>query len=199
MSKLFVVAICALVAAAVAKPNPPGCGPPPNSKNPSECCDVPLIFDKAQMEPCIAKHGKPQQGPPMHGGGGHDGGLNCCLAECAFNVTKAVTNGNIDAAALKSFVKGRLNGANDWQSVLDKAIDECLSESAQKMSSPMPAGGPTPPPGGEQCDPKYGFVMMCVQHKAFYNCPAAIYKASPECDELKKMAQNCPLHLKMDG
>lgn len=186
MSKLFVVVVCALVAVAVAKPGPGGCGPPPNSKNPAECCPMPPLFDKAEMEACEAKSGKPKgAGQPHHG-------MSPCCAECLFNSTKTVTNGNIDVAAMKTYIKSHLNGANEWQPVMEKAFDECLAESTQKTQPPQDTSG-------EQCDHKFGFIAMCVHLKAFNNCPASVYKASPECDELKKASQSCTMSGKMDG
>lgn len=109
------------------------------------------------------------------------------------NATKTVTNGNIDVAALKSYMKGRSNNNNDWTPVFEKAIDECVAEA--KNGPPM---SPSPPVFGaagtaDNCDPKFGHIMMCSYLKAFRNCPASIYKASPECDELKKFAEKCPI------
>lgn len=191
MSKLFVVVVCALVAVAVAKPGAGACGPPPNSKNPAECCAMPPLFDKAEMEACEAKSGKPKGGPagqPHHG-------MSHCGAECLFNSTKTVTNGNIDAAAMKTYIKSHLNGATEWQPVLEKALDECMAESTQKKQPPQDTSGE-----GEHCDPKFGFIAMCVHLKAFNNCPASVYKPSPECDELKKASQSCNMMSgKMDG
>lgn len=173
-----------------------GCGPLPNKKNPFECCEVPMIVEKTLIDNCVEKHGKPS--PPSAGGpppgspaSGAPGGV--CLMECVFNSTKAVTNGNIDVAALKSFMKGRYNGANEWAPIMEKAVDECVAEAAQKSGSMGPA-----PQGPENCDPKYGFILQCVGQKSFNNCPGAIYKASPECDELKKYSQKCPLPCKME-
>lgn len=85
-------------------------------------------------------------------------------------------------AAMKAFIKGRVSG--DWTAVLEKAVEVCVAEAKQESGPPMPA---------DSCDHKYGHILMCSQHKAFSNCPASAYKASAECDELKKFSQKCPL------
>lgn len=188
MNKLIFVAVCALLVALAAAGHP-NCGPPPNDKDPKECCDVPKPAENGILDACIAKHGKPgpppagpPSGPPMGPPPG------CCLAECVFNATNTVTNGEINVAALKSYIKGR--GSGEWGAVLEKAVEDCVAEAAAK---PMPMAPPSPT--GENCNPKFGFIAMCMQQKAFRNCPASIYKASAECDKLKEFSETCPVKL----
>lgn len=193
MLKLFLVTLCALVASSVA--GMAGCGgPPPNNKNPSECCEIPKMLDPPQFAACEAKYGKPGA-PPPQGDGLPPAGppAGCCYSECIFNATKALTNGDIDVAALKSYMKGRYSVNNDWAPIIDKAIEECAAE--VKNGPPMPS--PPPPQFGaaptKECDPKFGHMLMCCHQKTFRNCPATVYKASPECDDLKKFAEKCPI------
>lgn len=188
MSKLFVPVICALVVVgSMAMPNPPGCDPP--KKDPSECCDVPMIFEKSEMDNCAAKYGKaattaaPAAGMPPNEM--HHQHPDCMMAECLFNSTKAIVNGNLDLAALKNFVKERLSSAKEWHPIIEKALDECAKDPSHTKMAEVPKG---------QCNPKYDFIKMCVMVKAFNECPASIYKASPECDEVKKYVAACPIH-----
>lgn len=188
MVKLFIVTICALVASSVvAMPNMQGCGQPPNQKNPIECCDVPMIIEKATMDACAAKHGKPMGPPPSAGGAPSGPPPSGCMIDCALEATKAVVNGNLDVAVLKTYIKGRVSG--DWTSVLEKAVDECVAENAGQKNDhpPMPKGGES------ACDHNFGHILGCIAQKSFQNCPASVYKASSECDELKKFTQKCPM------
>lgn len=71
-------------------------------------------------------------------------------------------------------MRSRDNGVNEWDAIFDKNIDECMAESTN-----MPAAPPAVDPA-DNCNPKFGFVSMCIMKKNFAVSPnsGSIYRFS---------------------
>ncbi|GAB0092156.1 hypothetical protein DMENIID0001_071290 [Sergentomyia squamirostris] len=158
-----------------------------------ECCDFPMPLEGALVEACMGKFGAQTQrvmvsmmsGGPMRG---------ACVAECLSNATGLMNEGQVNTELLVAGFKMAADGKAEWDPVIEKTIGDC-SGMVQALGGEFDKAAALPPldPADPICDARPGFMFFCSVKSLFLSCPAKYYKASPQCDSLKKYAETCPI------
>ncbi|XP_055609571.1 general odorant-binding protein 68-like [Uranotaenia lowii] len=186
----FVVAASLAVLSAVTWAENPCANGPPNSKNPAECCNTPMLLDKEIMMDCYQKFGEQtkrqlkMEGVPR----------GCCIAECGLNATGLYSNGMVNREGLTTMFMDAVKDMPDWQNLVRNTMDECF-KMAESMKDVIEAGSKLEPSfeGEMICHPISGTILRCMGMNLYANCPASIYKGGDECDQLKEYSKMCPI------
>ncbi|XP_058463346.1 general odorant-binding protein 66 [Malaya genurostris] len=174
----IVLTVLCLISSSIAQQ----CSPPPNTKNPKECCAVPNIMpSKEQFSTCIQKFPPPSGPPPTPGSLPPNAN---CIAECILTQQGAISNGAISKDAAISQIVAVVGSSSDWQALAKSAVEKCYSQ-VSSLGTQKDSNG---------CSSAAGPFVECLPTEMFKNCPAASWTAGAECDQLKAhLAKGCSI------
>ncbi|XP_059615552.1 general odorant-binding protein 66-like [Phlebotomus argentipes] len=179
-----------LIAANAITANP--CAKPPEV-DPRSCCSFPMPLPEALVADCVGKFGEQSKrvmqsimtgGPPR----------GACVAECLSNTTGVISGVEVNVELLVAGFKMAADGMPEWDPVIEAGIPECAAM-VKSLEGEFEKAAKLPPldPADPICHAGPGFMFFCTVKTLFQSCPAKYYKASPQCDALKKYADTCPL------
>ncbi|XP_065076002.1 general odorant-binding protein 67-like [Ochlerotatus camptorhynchus] len=185
-----VIATVALLQVAVFGADNPCMNGPPVQKNPTECCNTPMLLDKDIMMDCYQKYGE-QTKKQMKMEGIPRG---CCIAECGLNATGLYSNGMIKRDDMTKMFMDSVKDMPMWQTLTRDTLDECFKMAESKMDE-IEAGAKLEPSfeGEKICHPISGTILRCMGMNLFAKCPAGVYNESDECNQLKEYSKMCPI------
>ncbi|XP_065075908.1 general odorant-binding protein 66-like [Ochlerotatus camptorhynchus] len=164
---------------------------PPVEKNPSECCDTPSVIDPPIMMNCFQKWGEQTKRQSKIDGIPR----GCCVAECAMNATKLLSNGLINREKARKLFLTPVKGKPEWQPIVSATLEECFQQADDNMAE-IEAGAKLKPSykGEKICHPISGSILRCMSMKLFTKCPSDLFKTGSDCDQLKAYHEKCPLN-----
>ncbi|XP_058836148.1 general odorant-binding protein 67 [Topomyia yanbarensis] len=163
------------------------CHPPPNQKNPKECCNVPTVMpSRDQFITCIQKFPPPPPpapGSPPPAPGTPPPGANC-IAECVLAQLGMVSNGAISKDAATATLVAALGSSAEWQALAKTTVDACYSKVSSLLTQKDSSG----------CNAGAEPFMECLPTTMFKNCPTSSWAAIAECEQQKAhLAKGCPI------
>uniref|UniRef100_A0A182SJT9 OBP47-like domain-containing protein n=1 Tax=Anopheles maculatus TaxID=74869 RepID=A0A182SJT9_9DIPT len=148
-----------------------------------ECCNIPILADKAVIEKCKSEH--PFKPPKTTSGerGPHPG---ACIADCIMKGMSAMKDGVVDAAAFKKAVAPVIKANPTFAKLIEDAVKTCADRA--NMDS-----GFTMTKGNNDCKPEAKHFINCVYGTLFEKCPTNLWTKKEECTLLKdKIQKGCP-------
>ncbi|XP_053687342.1 general odorant-binding protein 67-like [Sabethes cyaneus] len=160
------------------------CYPPPNDKNPRECCAIPNVMPpREQFAACMQKFPPPPPSASPPAPGTPPPGANC-IAECILTQQGAISNGAINKDAVATQLVSLVGSSTDWQTLVKSSVDTCYSQ-VSSLGSQKDSNG---------CSSAAGAFLECLPTNMFKNCPASSWTANAECEQQKAfLSKGCSI------